>query len=268
MWIAYQAVLELLSPLHIGYRRIGNLAATRRYVLGRSIWGALTARITRDSGGQDYAELGRRVQEELAWTYFFVSATPDHVLLWPWDGNTREFEWLHLSSFASTALEDGHGAEEGALHEVEYIAPRTRSGAPAYLVGYVFEKEGSALDWRGALNRFQIGGERSYGWGRVRPFSIAPAQGSLFGIYPAHLDAERPIIEVPSGQALAAHTLASDSDSCRGAVEPLVGRQTDTATAQFGASLSSAVVCWTPGTRALETRKYQVGAYGIWRGVN
>ena len=264
MWKAHQIVLELLSPLHVGHRRIGNLASTRRYVPGRAIWGALTARITRDAGGQDYAEVGRRVHEELAWTYFFVSATPGKVPLWPWGGNGHEFEWLYLSSFASTALEDGHSAEEGALHEVEHIAPRTRFGDQVYLTGYLFEREGSTLNWRGALNRLQIGGERSYGWGRVRPFAVTPLEGPCFGIYPAHTNSDRPVIEAPGGLALAAHTLAFDSDNYEGAIEPLVGRETDTANSAFGVLPSSAVVCWTPGTRTLETRKYQVAGHGIW----
>ncbi len=264
MWTAHQVVFELLSPLHIGYHKIGNLAATRRYVPGRAIWGALTSRITRDTGGRDYAEVGQSVYEQLAWTYFFVSTSPGQVSLWPWNGKEYEFEWLYLNSLASTALEDGHSAEEGALHEVEYIAPRTRTGERVFLNGYLFERDGSTLDWRDALNRFQIGGERSYGWGRVSPFTITPVDGACFGIYPAQKDTERPVIEVPGGCSLVAHTLASGSDDYEGAVEPLVGRETDTAKAAFGVLPSSAVVCWTPGTRTLGTHKFQIGLHGIW----
>ncbi|HXK62357.1 MAG TPA: CRISPR-associated protein [Acidobacteriota bacterium] len=265
MWKAYQVVFELLSPLHLGCRRAGNFAETRRYVPGRAIWGALTSRITRDAGGEDYAEVGRQVQEELAWTYFFVSATLGNVPLWPWDRNEREFEWLFLSSFSSTALEDGHNADEGALHEVEYIAPHTRCGDQVYLTGYLFEREGSTLNWRSALSRLQIGGERSYGWGRVRPATIMPFEGPCFGICPVHTDCDRPVIEVPDGSALLAHTLASDSESHQGTIEPLVGRQTDTATAAFGATVSAALICWTPGTRIVQTSKYEIGQHGIWK---
>lgn len=264
MWKAHQIVLELLSPLHVGHRRIGNLASTRRYVPGRAIWGALTTRITRDAGGQDYAEVGRRIHEELAWTYFFISATPGKVPLWPWGGNRHEFEWLYLSSFASTALEDGHSADEGALHEVEYIAPRTCFGDQVYLTGYLFEREESTLNWRGALNRLQIGGERSYGWGRVRPFTVTPLEGPCFGIYPAHTNPERPVIEVPSHSALGAHTLASDADNYQGAIEPLVGRETNTESGAFGAKPSLAFVCWIPGTRIVQASKYRIGHQGIW----
>ncbi|MFN3325408.1 MAG: RAMP superfamily CRISPR-associated protein [Bryobacteraceae bacterium] len=267
MWKAHQVVLELLSPLHVGHKRVGNLATTRRYVPGRSIWGALTARITRDAGGQNYAEIGRRVHEELAWTYFFVSAIPGKVPLWPWDGSGLGFEWLYLSSFASTALEDGHTAEQGALHEVEHIAPRTRSGDQVYLTGYFFEREGSTLNWRSALNRLQIGGERSYGWGRVRPFSIQQTDGQCFAIYPTHTDSDRPIIEASDDDCLAAHTVASDSDNFNGAIEPLVGRETDVSSAAFGASPSSAVICWAPGTRICGPRQFHVGNCGLWEPV-
>ncbi|HWB87544.1 MAG TPA: hypothetical protein VG675_25605 [Bryobacteraceae bacterium] len=149
------------------------------------------------------------------------------------------------------------------MHEVEYIAPRTRSGERVYLTGYLFERKGSTLDWRGAFNRFQIGGERSYGWGRVRPFSITPTPGALFGIYPAYTNAERPIIEVFGGQALAAHALASDSDDHPGAIEPLVGRETNPAKAAFGVLPSVAAVCWAPGTRIAQNQRYRITAHGI-----
>lgn len=267
MWKAHQVVFELLSPLHVGHRKIGNLADTRCYLPGRAIWGALTSRLTRDGGGHDYAEIGKRVQEELAWSYFFASTDPDNVSLWPWGKDRQEFEWLYLSSFASTALEDGHTADEGALHEVEYIAPHARSGVPVYLTGYLFERNGSMLNWREALDRFQVGGERSYGWGRLRPIKITPFQGSCFGIYATNTNTDRPVIEVPGDQTLAAHAVASDADDHEGAVEPLVGRETDTRTAGFGALHSFAVVCWVPGTRALKDRRYQIGQYGIWEPV-
>ena len=264
MWTAHQVIFELLSPLHAGHRKIGNLADTHCYLPGRAIWGALTSRITRDGGRQDYAEVGKRVREELAWSYFFPSTNPRDVSLWPWGKDRQEFDWLYLGSFASTALEDGHAADEGTLHEVEYIAPHTRSGKQVYLCGYVFEREGSSLGWRHALGRLQVGGERSSGWGRLRLLRIEPYHGSCFRIYSTYTDFKRPAIEVSSGQALAAHTVAADAGGYEGTVEPLVGRETDTQTAQFGASPSSAVVCWVPGTRTLRDRRYLIGPYGVW----
>jgi hypothetical protein len=264
MWTPHKVIFELLSPLHAGHRKIGNLADTRCYLPGRAIWGALTSRITRDGGHHDYAEIGKRVREELAWSYFFPSTNPGNVSLWPWGKDRQEFEWLYLGSFASTALEDGHTADEGTLHEVEYIAPRTRSGKQVYLSGYIFERDGSSLGWRHALDRLQVGGERSYGWGRLRLLRIEPYHGPSFGIYTTHTDTERPAIEVSCGQALAAHTLAADAVDYEGTVEPLVGHETEMQTAQFGASLSSAVVCWIPGTRTLRDHRYRIGPYGVW----
>lgn len=264
MWKAHRVVLELLSPLHVGHRKIGNVGDTRCYLPGRALWGALTSRITRDEGHQDYLRVGSQMQHELAWTYFFPSTNQDTVFLWPWEDNRQEFEWLYLSSLASTALEDGHTADEGTLHEVEYIVPRTRSGSQVYLLGYVFERDATKLKWKEALERIQAGGERSYGWGRMRLLKAVPCNGSCFEIYPTHCDTDRPVIEVLTGRALAAHAVASDTDDYQGRVEPLVGRETDTRTAAFGASPSSAVVCWAPGTKTLRDRRFQIGPYGVW----
>src|SRR5213082_2804295 len=70
-WTAYRIVFRLLSPMHIGWRKVGNLQQTRPYVLGRSLWGALTARLTRISGSNDYSEIGEQVDQQLAFTYFY-----------------------------------------------------------------------------------------------------------------------------------------------------------------------------------------------------
>src|SRR5947199_6878046 len=77
-----------------------------------------------------------------------------------------------MGSYASTSLANGRNAEEGSLHETEFIAPHTRGDDPkqVYLVGYIFEnKQGEKLPWQGILRKLQFGGERGYGWGRVEP---------------------------------------------------------------------------------------------------
>lgn len=268
MWKAHRVVFRLLSPLHVGHRKIGNVVDTRHYVPGRAIWGGLTSRITRQEGHHDYAGVGRRVQEELAWTYFFPSTQQDAVCSWPWDEDRKEFEWRYLGSFASTALDDGHVADEGSLHEVEYIRPYTRCGQPVYLIGYLFDREGSKLRWRRALEQMQLGGERSYGWGRLCLVGTAPLlDDSCFGIYPSRTDVARPVLEVRANGVLAAHAVALDEKDYHGRVEPLVGRDTNTQTAGFGASPSQAVVCWTPGTRSLRDRTFRIGPYGVWEAI-
>lgn len=48
MWQWYQLILRLLTPTHISWNKIGNVQRTRPYITGRALWGALTARLTRD----------------------------------------------------------------------------------------------------------------------------------------------------------------------------------------------------------------------------
>ncbi len=206
-WTAYQVSFRLLSPLHIGWRKLGNLQQTRPYVTGRGLWGALTARLTRELGGSNYQEIGKQIDEQLAFTYFYPSTQPDYpptqsddAFLWPWSDRWDEFSWTFLGSYASTALENARNAEAGSLHETEFIAPYTRNSTsdeesvPVYLVGYIFEQDTCNLSWQRALSKLQLGGERGYGWGRIHRESCkAIKNGKGFG-YDLSCAGDRPQI--------------------------------------------------------------------------
>jgi len=265
-WIAYKIVLRLQTPMHIGRAKLGNLQATRPYVHGKALWGALTARITRESTparAQDYQAIGRQVTEQMAFSYFYPT-TGEEVTLWPWDDRER-FAWRFLGSYASTALNySQNSAQEGSLHETEFIAPRTWNGQPVYLVGYIFQKEGSALPWRDALQRLQIGGERTYGWGRVNWSGEAQPALTLFD-YPLDLSRARPVISIPKDKPLLAHALAHGEGaiSVIGRLAPLVGRETRAANAH-GRHLSSAIICWEPGGRVEHETRVAIDRFGLW----
>jgi hypothetical protein len=120
-WKAYQVTFQLLSPMHIGWRKLGNLQQTRPYLTGRTLWGALTARLTREAGGigKDYEAIGKKVDEQLAFTYFYPSTVKDSIKdsLWPWpDKKWDEFAWKFMGSYAGTSLSNGRNAEDGSLH--------------------------------------------------------------------------------------------------------------------------------------------------------
>jgi len=240
-WIAHKVVLRLRSPMHIGAGKVGNLQRTRPYVAGRNLWGALTARLTRndDSEGKPhpkkYQEVGCRVHKELAFTYFFptVDGDGDKPLFphldtrgsWGYgrDGNgtprmgAAAFQYRFLSTYASTALDyTAQSAQEASLHEVECLTHHTRDNEQVYLTGYVFQREGADLDWQGALTRLQVGGERGYGWGRVEVVhsdGIREIQGGgvpLFGTgHVALLDGPHGFIRLAEGQPVLAHALAA-----------------------------------------------------------
>lgn len=310
-WIAYEVAFQLLAPLHIGWRKVGNLMQTRPYVTAKNLWGALTSRLARDraegqgrkANPQDYRRVGEEVSESLAFTYLFPALAPDPLeALYPvqaGDGpvygrdrlSVELFDYLLLDTYASTALDaQRYAAEEGSLHEVEMIRPRTRPldgtrlggqhgadadalGVPVYLVGYVLVRDGGPRGWLDAWKHLQIGGEHRYGWGRVRLTNCIPATSKkLFGL----LDLIEPTVDRPilvagaEGPALA-HALAVQFDgasplaSVAGTVEPLVGRETRMDEKPgFGALPSQPRICWTPGATIPQGARIAIGQYGIW----
>lgn len=274
-WLCYEITLQLLAPLHIGWRKVGNLQGTRDYVTGRNLWGALTERLTRDTGG-DYITVGRAVDEQLAFTYFYPavyskqSQPSEHVPVWPWEEKTK-FAWLFLGSYLSTALAV-QGAEEASLHETEFITPRTRGNQPVYLVGYIFQREDCRLPWQKALQRLRIGGERGYGWGRLKLTRLQKLQSGndkCFS-YVWEDTGERPVILVTKGKQLLSHTLASNnavSIVSQGRIEPLVGRVTDPKIASFGKTLSEAKICWEPGSILAEDGEFFIIEKGLWEKI-
>ncbi len=268
-WTMYRVTLRLLSPLHVGYLKQGNVQRTRPYVTGRALWGALTARLTRDSGSSNYETVGKQVNDCLAFTYFFPSTAPDSVTLFPWD-NPDEFAWRYLNTYASTALDYSRNtALEGSLHETEYIAPVTREGAQVYLVGFIFEKNGCSLNWKVALNRLQLGGERTYGWGRVQ-LEGKPEQTTSF--WPGwqverDKDKPRPVLKASGSTSPAYAHVQVNGVQARGLLEPLIGRETHRAN-QHGEVLSKAVVCWAPGAQVSSSISLCIGEFGLWKAAD
>jgi hypothetical protein len=265
-WTAYRVVFRLLTPMHMGAAKLGNLQITRPYIHGKALWGGLTARLTRDDPGPDgdYERVGRRANEELAFGYFYPT-TGNQVTLWPWD-NPDEFGWRYLGSYASTALNYSQfSAEEGSLHETEYVAPFTRDGEPVNLIGYIFAQEGCSLPWRPTLERLQLGGERTYGWGRLALSHISTATGGLFDRYAMELHSSRPSVTLGGQDHLLAHTLAVGAGAvkARGRLAPVVGRETRVADAH-GRNLSRALICWEPGSSVEAAVTFAIGPYGVW----
>ncbi len=267
-WAAYQVTFGLLSPLHIGWRKLGNLQQTRPYVTGRSFWGALTARLTRESGGSNYIDVGKDVDEQLTFTYFYPTIQRDGVSLWPWpDDQWDKFAWAFLGSYASTALENARNAEAGSLHETEYIAPYTREGEQVYLVGYIFERDNCNLDWKSALGKLQLGGERGYGWGRVHAKDgYKQINNSKCFDYDLLLDDDRPLLKAPGDMHLLAHTHADTggADNRGVTIEPFIGRETKESTG-FGKNISHAQVCWVPGGKVTAGETFQIQVKGLWK---
>lgn len=266
-WRAYKLVFRLDSPLHIGHFKIGNIQRTRYYIPGITFCGALTATITRMNNSADYAGIEKRVNKFFAFSYFYLTIQSDGTEpLYPCFTENRyqfgkakmaaeEFEYEHISSYASTALDYSlQVAEEGSLHDVEYICPKTKlCGKQVYLTGFIFVNN-EALpqrlqSWRNALKRLQLGGERTYGFGRLSLMDDIKIDDTkeFFDGWEKHLNNDRPVVKVKDKKPLLAHTLIDDSVTESGIVEVFVGRRT-TKSDEFGVEVSEAKICLAPGT--------------------
>ncbi|MCB0047686.1 MAG: hypothetical protein KDD92_19850 [Caldilineaceae bacterium] len=263
-WQKYSMVFRLESPLHIGYRKVGNLMQTRGYVPGKNLWAVLTARLTRDyddgAKGQRYKAIGDLVQEHFRFPYLYPAMPDDngYKVHYPWQ---EDFDYLFLNSYASAALDYARqAAEDGLLHETEFIAPYTRTGRPVFLIGdfYVQTDLPASLDnWLDALKKFQIGAERSYGWGRMQlvshtkqdePSTSAPRATTCNGRITAHLKAEQNMTGIA------------------GPVEPLIGweRNNDMGGNSRWRLSRQAIICYAPGSMIDEDRDFIIGADGRW----
>jgi hypothetical protein len=293
-WTFYELRFRLLSPLHIGHQKIGNIQRTRHYVPARVLWGALTARLARDArvcelanvAEGNYVSMGTLVKQQVAFTYFFPAVNDEPPVLPNYEDGSlsylsgqdrlspETFAWRHLGSYAATALNyERNAAEEASLHEVEFISPYARSNNaphPVDLRGYAIVAGECRLPWpklKAALQAIQIGGERRYGWGRLRldkAEKCGEGEASLFGgLHCEAKDEARPKVLAENSAALLAHTAASGITAC-GEVEPLVGRVWEQSKGA-GQTVEFADICYAPGARLESRQMFEMTVKHVWR---
>lgn len=287
-WQLFRLTYELLSPLHIGYQKVGNMQRTRYYIPARNLWGAITEHLTR-SGFQaqgasqgDYRKIGEWVKSHCRFSYFFVSEENSVLVPRYQDGGLyygnliqAQFERRYLDSLASTALDAAtNSAAEGTLHEVEVISPYSQvvENVPRHtcLTGWVFLKDetisilGTEEKWRTWMGDLQVGGERRYGFGHLRFLSLK-TDSTLNGLA-VDLDLPLPQVTIQEKDALPAHVLTKGIHA-RGAVEPLVGRETSSSHA-FGYKLTRGMVCWAPGSVLTHMAQVHLEREGYWRSIS
>lgn len=288
-WEHHRIIFRLKSPLHVGYRKVGNLMQTRHYVHGKILWAALTARLTRDhdngADGQAYIEIGMDVQECFRFGYLWP-AIPCGDTIENWDDaetfvsfDVKEkyvecleklfphpkvvekdepaFDYLFLDSYASTASSPhSRGAEDASLHDTEFIAPRTRDGQQVYLAGSIWVKVGELPEklkrWEDKLNDLRFGGEGSYGWGRLQLIDNDSSRNG--SIDPDNISWSGPI---------PAHVGAEKAEqTIHGPLEPLVGWEMRKDGSQ---TPGKATIAFIPGCSArTDTNEFTIGAFGVW----
>ena len=304
-WTHYRLVFRLESPLHIGYRKTGNLMQTRRYVPGKNLWAALTERLVHLAGQAPNAQADQRVGAVLKQSFRFGYLWPTYegrtsgwAPHFPWS-DPAHWDYLYLDSRVGTAqMPTSRTADEGSLHEVEFIAPYTREGRPVYLAGDLWvhkdvpgniqvNGQSIPLNWQTALQRLQIGGERTYGWGRLR--LVEPANWEANGRGPGdlphwgngwHWDEKDGEVVIESREnageggenhiRLPVHALAADANGSKavvnlqGPVEPVLGWERQSAA---GYRLSQAMIMYEPGTRVVSAlRQAYLAPWGYLQG--
>jgi hypothetical protein len=80
MWIRVPVCFELLSPMHIGFlpNAAGTVvAATRPYVPGKNLWGAVTSSLTermyKFPRSDNFVSVGTELRKSVVFSYFYLS---------------------------------------------------------------------------------------------------------------------------------------------------------------------------------------------------
>ncbi len=299
IWNVYKIVFRLLSPLHIGCKKMENIQYTRRYVPAKTFWGALTAAIAKMQNDRNYQDIGDFLKANLRFSYFYLSENNDgseQMIPSYYKKELKfgryskpEFENRFVDSYASTAISPTiKSAEEESLHEIEILTHYKKdSGDPVFLVGYILEKQnaGNLYPWQDALTLIQIGGERKYGFGRVEliPQKSFDSNKKLFGKFDIKLNGKNPTVEVSQNDPIPGHFYFSQNNSNSnsggkeintlsriiGETEVLVTRETNPSKAnKFGSRISKPILTFCPGcTDPAKAEKFQITKFGIWKKV-
>ncbi len=288
-WQTYTLTYRARSPVLLGDHPYGFIQRTRLYAPGWTLWGAITARLTRAllprAAGPDYEAVGTFVAENLRTSYAFLlvdeqRAAPRYAAgrLHYGPLPAADFEARFLASLGQTAVAPATlSAHTGALHETEVLtshdpvtgeavrwqfalyAQQPWRDLPASLDGLT---TGDVLF---ALSELSLGADRGYGLGRMTLEGAAdgphPVEGEETGPCPLEWD--------PQGRTLAAHAPldALPGDRVRGRAESIPWRwwQNDPGGAWGPGQRSQVRLFYVPGS-IVEAQGWQpvVGPYGIW----
>ncbi|MGQ9638448.1 MAG: RAMP superfamily CRISPR-associated protein [Thermodesulfobacteriota bacterium] len=296
-WQLYMWTFRLKSPLHVGFHKIMHFFRTRPYIPGKLIWGVLTAKLT-PLLSCDYQTVGEFLKKAMRFGYFYPYGDSEFYLpVYTEEGlkfgllSQNEFDKRILSSMASAAIEaESLTAEEGMLHEVEFINPYTIDDAkPVLFKGLIWIRKISEneitfsikndelliiynktrVEFKNELvNRLQIGGERKYGFGLIELKEFIEISNIEFSGLPGswcEKDGEV-YISINKEDAIWSHVLYSDNINIKGNIEPLVGRDWDTSKGA-GRKLIPYGLCWVPGSILCEEKTFKIAEFGIWKSI-
>jgi len=315
-WEVYRLIYQAKAPMHVGYHKIGFIQRTRYYITGRNMWGAIAANLARSLEfdamktvqrscktplEQHYENIGiSLLNKDILISYFYPTTNSEkpHPILPRFEPTglkygeypNEEFERLFIRSFGQTAIEPANNtAEEGSLHETEYIAPSVELNGDqkeVYFVGYIFMKgkinyqnksvgfdEGD-IKIKEAIRELFVGGERKYGFGRLvlsdKSKKIKDKNPCMFGNQ-LILDNDKYVkVKIEKETPIPAHLDIEVKACMKGDIEPIVGREWGEIKDSEGKSIigpgqkvSGAKICWMPGSILLERKEFSLGSFGI-----
>jgi hypothetical protein len=294
-WQCQRVALRAESAAHLGWRRMGYIERTRYYVPSRTVWGALVSAIAGLRHAVDgvpgmYVKATEACGKGLRFTPFFPAESADATGkvwrprfetgkngraagLWYGEMPAAEFERKLVWSHATTAIQaSSQSAQDGSLHDVEYVAPYWRESGGIHRVfwaGYVFFRDPIDEVVLGrAFELIEFGGERRYGWGQFRRAG-APAVAAgdaIFDefVFEAGSGSSPKIAARGTDYALPAHLeFDAERTGLTGDLEAVGGR--DWYGDGPGRKPAGAKLCWAPGTCGEGPAEFEVDEHGYWR---
>jgi len=287
-WEAYILTYRARSPVLLGDHPYGFIQRTRLYAAGWTLWGAITARLTRAllprAGGAEYEAVGAFVAENLRTSYAFLLVDGRRAFLHYVEGRLHygplpaaAFEARFLASLGQTAVAPATlTAHTGTLHETEVLTARdpltgqaVRWQFPLY-IRHPWQDLPTSLAGLGtdgvlsALSELSLGADRGYGLG------LLALEGEPDGPHPVGGDTgPRPLEWDPQERVLYAHVPldALPGDRVRGQAEPVPWRwwENDPGGPWGPGQRAQVQLFYAPGS-VVEALEWQpaVGPYGIW----
>ncbi|MCD6238983.1 MAG: hypothetical protein J7K51_06635 [Thermotogae bacterium] len=296
-WQLYSLTFRLKSPLHIGFHEVMLLSRTRPYVPAKPFWGALTAKLTRRLGLTDYEKIGEFLKKAMRFSYFYPSVGDKvYAPFYTEEGlkfgdlTQIDFEKCFLSSLTSAAIEpDSLTAEDGMLHEIEFLSPYTMNGKPVFLKGllwvsdfsegklfiefkdegFLIVRDGNRIEFSELVDTLQVGGERKYGFGLLKIKGRPKKENNdeledlgFFGKWQGKTS--EILLKIKKNQPIWSHVKCANDLRIKGSLEPVMGRDWDSAKGA-GRKLSSYGLCWVPGSVLTEEVTFKVTQdFGLW----
>ncbi|NLT94281.1 MAG: hypothetical protein GXW85_01915 [Clostridia bacterium] len=203
----------------------------------------------------------------------------------------NEFAKKYITSQASAAIEaNSFTAEEGMLHEVEFISPYTLDeGKPVFFRGllwvaeisddnlsiadlqeddFIIRYSNKSIKFSELAKNLQVGGERKYGFGLLKMEGKPKKEGSndfiSLGYNGTWKEKNGEVyISIREKDPIWSHVKNTSDLKIKGEVELFIGR--DWSDKGAGRELNVCGLCWSPGSILLEEKSFKITRdFGLW----